>query len=226
MEGRKDALGLWIAEHEGAKFWLRVLNDLKNRGVQDILVACCDGLSGFPEAIETIFPKALAQLRVVHMIRNSLKYVAHKDYGPVCRDLKPIYLAPTLQEAQRQLENFSSTWEAKYPTVPHLWRKHWDRLTPFFSFPQEIRRLIYTTNPIESLNHSLRGVLKNKGSFPNEESVLKLLYLALLKISKKWTQPAPHWKTSLNIFYPDVSGPSPSTFFGINKWGTPFTQIS
>lgn len=200
IEGYKEILGIWITENEGAKFWLRVCNELRNRGVQDIFIACCDGLIGLPDAIEAVFPNVQVQLCIVHMVRNSLKYVSYKDYKALCKDLRNIYNAFTLKEAERQLEVFSDKWDNKYPQISQLWLRHWDRVTTFFAYTQEIRRVIYTTNPIESVNRSLRKVTKNRGSFPNEDSVIKLFYLALGNISKKWTQPIRDWKPALNQF--------------------------
>jgi putative transposase len=198
--GRKEVLGLWVTANEGAKFWLQVLTDLKNRGVKDIFIACVDGLTGFPEAIETAFPKTEVQLCIVHQVRNSLKYVSWKWRKEVAEDLKLIYTAATVEEAELQLEAFSKKWDEQLPTISRSWRVNWERLTPFLSYPAEIRRVIYTTNVIESVNSSLRKVLKNRGSFPNEEAVIKLVYLALRNISAKWNLPIRDWALAMNRF--------------------------
>lgn len=185
LEGVKNVLGMWTAETEGAKFWLQVVTELKNRGVKDIFIACVDGLKGFPEAIETIFPDTQIQLCIVHMVRHSPNHVSWKQRKEVADDLKAIYQAPTMEQAQMRLEQFEAKWDASHPTIGRSWRRNWERITPLFSYPPEIRRAIYTTNAIESLNMSLRKVTKNRGSFPNDESMFKLLYLALRNISKK-----------------------------------------
>ena len=198
--GRKEVLGLWMTQNEGAKFWLQVLTDLKNRGVRDIFIACVDGLTGFPDAIETVYPKAEVQLCVVHQVRNSLKYVSWKWRKEVAEDLKLIYTAATVEEAELQLEAFSRKWDEQLPTISRSWRQNWERLIPFLSYPQEIRRVIYTTNVIESVNSSIRKVLKNRGSFPNEEAVIKLVYLALRNISAKWNMPIRDWALAMNRF--------------------------
>jgi putative transposase len=198
--GRKEVLGLWMTQNEGAKFWLQVLTDLKNRGVKDIFIACVDGLTGFPEAIETAFPKTEVQLCIVHQVRNSLKYVSWKWRKEVAEDLKLIYTSATVEEAELQLEAFSKKWDEQLPTISRSWRQNWERLIPFLSYPQEIRRVIYTTNVIESVNSSLRKVLKNRGSFPNEEAVIKLIYLALRNISAKWNLPIRDWALAMNRF--------------------------
>lgn len=200
MDGHKELLGLWIANTEGAKFWLGVVNELKNRGVEDIFIACVDGLKGFPEAIEAVFPDTEVQLCIVHMIRNSVRYVSWRDRKQLCADLKSIYGADTLEQAALALEQFAEKWDPRYATVSQLWRKHWDRLTLFLAFPKEIRKVIYTTNAIESLNRSLRKVLKTKGAFPHDESIMKIMYLALQNISKKWTMPIRNWPAAMNQF--------------------------
>ena len=200
MDGLKEVLGLWIAQTEGAKFWLQVVTELKNRGVMDIFIACVDGLKGFPEAIESVFPQTEVQLCIVHLVRHSLNYVSWKQRKEVARDLKLIYTAATEAEAEAALEEFGAKWDAKYPTISRSWRSNWTRVIPFFSHPPEIRRIIYTTNAIESLNMSLRKVTKARGSFPNDEAVLKLLYLALRNMAKKWTMPIHEWKAALNRF--------------------------
>jgi len=200
MDGIKEVLGMWVAENEGAKFWLQVVTELRNRGVQDIFIACVDGLKGFPEAIETIFPYTQVQLCIVHMVRNSLRYVSWKQRKDVATDLKTIYQAPTADQAEMELMAFEEKWDKTHPTIGHTWRRNWERITPFFAYPPDIRKVIYTTNAIESLNMSLRKVTKNRGSFPNDESMLKLLYLALNNIAKKWTLPIRDWKAALNRF--------------------------
>lgn len=200
LNGDKELLGLWMSESEGSKFWLTVFNDLKNRGVQDCFVACIDGLKGLPEAIEAVFPKTQVQLCIVHKLRNSLKYVTWKERKAVAADLKSIYGATTITEAELALDRFADRWDGKYPAISPSWRADWERLTVFFDYPPEIRKVIYTTNAIESLNYSLRKVLKNRGAFPNDESIVKLLYLALQKIAKRWTMPIRDWKAALNQF--------------------------
>lgn len=200
MEGMKEVLGLWIAQTEGAKFWLQVVTELKNRGVSDIFIACVDGLKGFPEAIETVFPQTVVQLCIVHLVRHSLNYVNWKQRKEVAADLKTIYASATDTEAEQRLTEFSAKWDAKYPMIARSWRSNWTRVIPFFAHPPEIRRVIYTTNAIESLNMSLRKVTKARGSFPNDEAVSKLLYLALRNIAKKWTMAVHDWKAALNRF--------------------------
>ena len=199
-EGQKELLGMWISENEGAKFWLNVLTELKNRGVEDIFIACVDGLSGFPEAIETVYPRTQVQTCIVHMVRNSLKYVSWKDRKALAQDLKKMYSAATVEEAELSLNHFAEKWDDKYPTISELWRRHWAQVIPFFAYPADIRKAIYTTNAIESLNMTLRKVIKNKRSFPSDESVFKLLYLAINQISKKWTMPIHNWKSAMNRF--------------------------
>jgi putative transposase len=200
MDGLKEVLGLWIAQTEGAKFWLQVVTELKNRGVKDILIACVDGLKGFPEAIESVFPQTVVQLCIVHLVRHSLNYVNWKERKEVARDLKTIYTSATDVEAEQRLAEFSMKWDAKYPMIAKSWHSNWARVIPFFAHPEEIRRVIYTTNAIESLNMSLRKVTKARGSFPNDDAVFKLLYLALRNIAKKWTMPVQDWKAALNRF--------------------------
>lgn len=187
MEGEKEVLGLWLAQNEGAKFWLQVVTELRNRGVQDIFIACVDGLKGFPEAIEAVFPKATVQLCIVHMVRHSLNYVSWKRRPEVAADLRRIYQSATAEEAEIRLGEFEDKWDAEYLPIGQSWRRNWSRLIPFFDYPPEIRKVIYTTNAIESVNMSLRT--KNRGSFPSDEALLKLFYLALRNISKKWTCP-------------------------------------
>jgi putative transposase len=200
LHGLKEVLGMWIEQTEGAKFWLQILTELKNRGVADIFIACVDGLKGFPEAIEAVFPNAEVQLCIVHMVRHSLNYVGHKQRKEVAADLRKIYRAATREEAALRLEDFAAKWDAKYPTIAQTWRRNWERLTVFFAYPAEIRRVIYTTNAIESTNMSLRKVTKSRGSFPNDEAALKLLYLALQNITERWTMPIKDWRAALNRF--------------------------
>jgi putative transposase len=199
-DGQKELLGIWISQNEGAKFWLGVLTELKNRGVEDIFIACVDGLTGFPDAIQAVFPKTEVQLCIVHMVRNSLKYVSWQERKAVAKDLKAIYGATTLAEAELALEAFAEKWDKKYPTISKSWRTHWVNLTPFFAYEKDIRRVIYTTNAIESLNSTLRKYIKNKKVFPSDDAALKQLYLALRNISKKWTMPIQHWKQAMNCF--------------------------
>ena len=200
MAGEKEILGLWIAQTEGAKFWLQVVTELKNRGVQDIFIACVDGLKGFPEAIEAVYPKTAVQLCLVHMVRHSLNYVSWKLRKAVAADLKTVYAAATVDEAAMRLNEFDDKWGADYPTIVKSWRSNWARITPFFDYPPDIRKVIYTTNAIESVNMSLRKITKNRGSFPNDDTLLKLSYLALANISKKWTMPLRDWKAALTRF--------------------------
>jgi putative transposase len=200
MEGLKEVLGLWIAQTEGAKFWLQVVTELKNRGVRDILIACVDGLKGFPEAIESIFPQTVVQLCIVHLVRHSLNYVGWKQRKEVAQDLRTIYTAATETAAEQRLSEFSVKWDAKYPMIAKSWQSNWTRVIPFFAHPPEIRRVIYTTNAIESLNMCLRKVTKARSSFPNDDAVFKLLYLALRNIAKQWTRPLPEWPAALNRF--------------------------
>jgi len=200
MTGEKEILGLWIAQTEGAKFWLQVVTELKNRGVADIFIACVDGLKGFPDAIEAVYPQTAVQLCLVHMVRNSLNYVSWKLRKVVAADLKTIYAAATVDEAQLRLAEFEDKWGKDYPTIVKSWRSNWARITPFFDYPPEIRRIIYTTNAIESVNMSLRKVTKNRGSFPSDDALLKLFYLALANIAKKWSMPLRDWKAALTRF--------------------------
>lgn len=200
IEGLKDVLGIWLEQSEGAKFWLKIMTELKNRGVRDIFIACVDGLKGFPEAIEATFPQAEVQLCIVHMIRGSLRFISWKDRKAVTGDLKTIYQAATEEQAQANLENFAQKWDGRYPTISRSWRANWQRIIPFFAYPEEIRRIIYTTNAIESLNNTLKKTIKNRTSFPNDEAAMKLLYLSLKNIQKKWTMPARFWGKALNQF--------------------------
>lgn len=198
MRGTKEVLGIWLETNEGAKFWSKVIAELKNRGIRDILIACCDGLKGFPEAIEAIFENTIVQTCIVHMVRNSLRYVSWKDRKGVVADLRPIYTAATEEASAVALDAFEAKWNGKYPMIGKSWHSNWERVIPFFAFPAEIRKVIYTTNAIESLNSQLRKVLKNRGHFPNDEAAAKLLYLALKNAAKKWTMPIQDWGRALN----------------------------
>lgn len=200
LAGEKELLGLWIAQTEGAKFWLQVVTELKNRGVADIFIACVDGLKGFPEAIEAVFPQTAVQLCIVHLVRYSLNYVSWKLRKEVAAGLRAIYTAATVDEAERQLDAFEAQWGEAYPSIGQSWRRNWVRVIPFFDYPAEIRKVIYTTNAIESVNMGLRKITKNRGSFPSDEALLKLFYLALKNISAKWTMPIRDWKAALNRF--------------------------
>jgi transposase-like protein len=200
LDGQKELLGMWIAENEGAKFWLSVLTELQNRGLEDILIACVDGLSGFPDAIQTVYPKAQIQLCIVHMVRNSLKYVSWKDYKAVTADLKTIYQSATEQAALAELETFARTWDEKYPMISKSWRSHWDNLNTLFNYPAEIRKVIYTTNAIESLNSVIRKSTRKRKIFPHDDSAFKVVYLAIQQASKKWTMPIRNWKAAMNRF--------------------------
>ncbi len=200
LQGTKEVLGMWASENEGAKFWLAVVTELKNRGVRDIFIACVDGLKGFPEAIETVFPQTTVQLCMVHLVRYSLAYVSFKDRKAVVADLKCIYRATSLAEAEAQLEAFAEKWDARYPMIAKSWRANWTRVIPMFGLPEDIRRAVYTTNAIESLNMSLRKIIKCRSSFPSEEAAFKLLYLALQNAAKKWTMPIPNWGRAMNQF--------------------------
>jgi putative transposase len=198
LEGKKEVLGLWSSANEGAKFWLSVLTELKNRGVKDMLIVCVDGLKGFPQAIEAVFPQAEVQLCIVHLLRASLNYVPWKERREVAAALKPVYRATTAEEAAINLETFITTW-GKYKAIGKLWKENWERVIPFFAFPEEVRKVIYTTNAVEALNRGLRKIIKTRGSFPSEEAAMKLLYLALQNHSKKW-EAVQSWKQALNQF--------------------------
>ncbi len=200
LEGLKDVLGIWLEETEGAKFWLSVMTELKNRGVKDIFIACVDGLKGFPDAIEAVFPKTEVQLCIVHMVRNSLRFVSWKDRKKVAADLKTVYRAATEEQASMHLVEFADQWDSKYPMISKSWQSNWQRVIPFFAYPEEIRKIIYTTNAIESMNNTLKKTIKNRASFPNDEAALKLLYLSLKNIIKKWTMPIRNWGKALNQF--------------------------
>lgn len=200
LQGLKEVLGMWASEVEGAKFWMQIITELKNRGVSDIFVACVDGLKGFPEAIEAVFPNTQVQLCMVHLVRHCLSYVSHRDRKEVAADLKTIYQAATLEEAEQQLDQFEERWAETYPVISKSWRGSWSRVVPMFSYPSEIRRVIYTTNTIESLNMTLRKLTKNRSLFPNDDAVFKLMYLGLKNISKRWTMPIKNWSGALNQF--------------------------
>jgi putative transposase len=199
LEGRKDVLGLWTNSNEGAKFWLAVLTELKNRGVKDVLIVCIDGLRGFPQAVEAVYPEARVQLCIVHLVRASLNYVSWKERKQVAADLKAIYRAASERQASQELSEFIAKWGNRYQAIGKLWKENWDRVTPFFDFPPEVRRVMYTTNAVESLHMSLRKIIKTRGSFPSEEAALKLLYLALRNVSAKWDA-VQHWKQAMNHF--------------------------
>ncbi len=200
MEGHKELLGLWISENEGAKFWLNVLTELQNRGVKDILIACVDGLKGFPDAINTAYPQTQVQLCIVHMVRNAMKYVPWKDYKAVATDLKRIYQSVTEEEALLALDQFAERWDDKYPQISRSWRNHWDNLNTLFNYPEDIRKAIYTTNAIESVNSVIRKAIKKRKLFPTDNSAKKVIYLAIIDASKKWTMPIRNWKMALNRF--------------------------
>lgn len=199
LEGRKDVLGLWTSANEGAKFWLQVLTELRNRGVKDIFIACVDGLKGFPQAIEAMFPQAQVQTCIVHLVRASLNYVGWKERKEVAADLKTVYRAATAEEAEQRLAQFAAKWDNRFASIAALWRRQWQQVIPFFAFPAEIRKVIYTTNAVESLNMSLRKALKPRMAFPSEEAALKVMYLALRNLIRKWEQ-VRDWKAALNCF--------------------------
>ncbi len=200
LDGQKDVLGIWIEKNEGAKFWLSVFTELKNRGMNDVLIACVDGLKGLPEAIESVFPDAEVQLCIVHMVRNSLKFVSYKDRKQIASDLKEIYRSATVDQTEGSLTDFASKWDSRYPMISKSWRSNWDHIIPFFAFPEDIRKAIYTTNAIESLNNSLRKVTKTRNSFPSDEAAMKLLFMALNNIMKKWTMPIRNWSLAIHQF--------------------------
>ena len=205
-EGMKELLGLWIAQNEGSKFWMSVLTELQNRGVKDIFIASVDGLTGFPEAIKAVFPDTKVQLCVVHQIRNSLKYVSYKDRKAVAADLKNIYRSVTEEEARMELDRFAGIWDSQYPSISRSWRLNWENLITLFDYPDEIRRIIYTTNAIESLNSVIRKSIKNRKIFPNDNSVFKIIYLAIEQASRKWTMPIRDWKPAMNRFALEYEG--------------------
>ncbi len=200
MQGKKDVLGLWIGESEGAKFWMGIMTELKNRGVEDILIACIDGLKGLPDAINAVYPQTHIQLCIVHMIRNSTKYVSYKERKVLCADLKHIYSAVSEKQGLEALDDFAAKWDSKYPMISKSWKNNWANLSEFYAYPPDIRKIIYTTNAIESLNFSLRKVTKNRSAFPNDDAIFKIMYLALTNASKKWTMPIREWGAALNQF--------------------------
>ena len=206
LEGEKELLGMWCNTTEGAKFWLSVLTELKNRGLQDVLICCCDGLTGFPAAIEAVYPQAKIQLCIVHLVRQSLRYVSWKERKVLAGDLKQIYGALTLDQAETALTSFADKWDSQYPTIRQIWLRHWENITPFFAYPPEIRKVIYTTNAIESLNMTLRKVMKNRRVFSSDDTAFKQIYLALQNISKKWTMPIRDWKPALARFTIEFDG--------------------
>lgn len=209
-EGHKELLGLWIAENEGAKFWLSVLTELNNRGVKDIFIACVDGLTGFPDAINTVFPKTKIQLCIVHLVRNSMRYVPYKDMKEVVADLKSIYRAVTLEQAEIALLAFGEKWDKKYPAISRSWNNNWQNIITLFSYPEEIRKIIYTTNAIESLNSVIRKSIKNRKIFPSDQSALKVVYLAIQRASKKWTMSLHDWRSAMNRFSIEFEGRMPA----------------
>lgn len=200
IHGQKEALGLWIEQTEGAKFWLSVMTEMKNRGVENIYIVCVDGLKGFPDAIESIFPKTKVQLCIVHMLRHSLTYVGSKEKQEVAAKLKNVYGAATLEMADSALTEFAAEYDSRYPTISKSWRRNWENLTPFFAYPPDIRKAIYTTNAIESLNSVLRKTINNKASFPTDEAAMKLLYLSIRRATKRWTMPLRNWGLAMNQF--------------------------
>lgn len=206
LSGQKELLGLWIAENEGSKFWLSVLTELNQRGVKDILIACVDGLTGFPEAINAVFPKTKVQLCIVHLVRNSLRYVPHKDMKAVALDLKAIYRATTLDAAEVSLREFGEKWDKKYPAISRSWNNHWQNILTLFAFPEEIRKIIYTTNAIESLNSVIRKAINNRKIFPSDRSALKVVYLATQKAAQKWTMSVRDWRAAMNYFAIEFEG--------------------
>ncbi len=199
-EGRKEVLGLWLADNEGAKFWMGVLTDIKNRGTGDILIACMDGLTGFPDAVKAVFPDTHIQHCIVHMIRNSTKFVSYKDLKAVCRDLKAVYSAVNAEAGHDALEEFGKIWNEKYPMIYKSWQSSWNNLTEFFNYPESVRKAIYTTNAIESLNYSLRKITRNKSSFPDDDSIYKVMFLAIRNASQRWTMPVREWGLARNQF--------------------------
>lgn len=196
--GRREVLGIWLAKTEGAKFWSGILSELRHRGVQDVFVTCVDGLKGFPEAIEAVFPHTTVQTCVVHLLRNSVRFVASKDRKSVCSDLKNVYTAPSIEAADKALTDFETQWSDRYPTIGRSWRQNWDYVVPFLGFPPELRRVIYTTNAIESLNRGIRKVIKNRGHFPTERAAVKLIFLAIRKMEKDWARRVANWPLVLN----------------------------
>lgn len=209
-DGKKEVLGLWLEANEGAKFWLKVITELKNRGVEDIFIACCDGLKGFPEAVEAVFPRTIVQTCIVHMIRNSMRFVTWSKRRELCADLRRVYTAETEDAALIALAEFESTWGKSHSSIVASWRRNWERVRPFFAFPIEVRKIIYTTNAVESLNFQLRKIIKSKGHFPSDEAATKLLFLALRNAEKKWSLPPKTWKSALNQFAIHFEGRLPT----------------
>ena len=204
MDGKKDVIGMYVGENEGAKFWLSIINGLKNRGVQDILIACVDGLNGFPQAIEAVYPKTEIQQCIIHQIRNTTNYVSYKDLKKLMADLKMVYAAPDEAAALEELESFGEKWNSKYPKIYKSWSEHWATLSTYFKYPNEVRKLIYTTNAIEGFNRQLRKVTKSRTVFPSDDSLLKMLYLATMDITKKWTGRRRDWsqiRSQLEIYF-------------------------
>jgi len=212
LDGEKEVLGLWIQENEGAKFWMSVLTELQTRGVQDIFIACVDGLTGFPDAINAVFPQTKVQLCIVHMVRNSLRFVSWKERKEVAADLRKIYRSISVEEAEQELSTFAEKWDEKFPTISQMWRRHWDNLITIFEYPDDIRKAIYTTNAIESLNSVVRKAIKNRKVFPNDNSAMKVVYLAIESASKKWTMPIHNWKAALNRFMIEFPDRMPEKF--------------
>jgi len=210
IEGKKQILGLWLEANEGAKFWLKAITELRNRGVEDIFIACCDGLKGFPEAIEAVFPKAVVQTCIVHMIRNSARFVSWRDRKSLCHAMRSIYAADTEDDALHALDAFEASWGKSHPAAIAPWRRNWERVRPFFAFPREVRRILYTTNAIESLNYQLRKIIRSKGHFPSEEAATKLLFLALRNAEKKWLMPPKTWSSAMNQFHIHFEGRLPA----------------
>ncbi|MEZ3248193.1 IS256 family transposase, partial [Escherichia coli] len=200
IEGQKELPGMWLAENEGAKFWLNVLTELKNRGLNDILIASVDGLKGFPDAINTVYPEARIQLCIVHMVRNSLRFVSWKDYKAVTRDLKAIYQAPTEEAGQQVQEAFAAAWDSRYPQISRSWQANWPNLATFFAYPTDIRKVIYTTNAIESLNSVIRHAIKKRKVFPTDDSVKKVVWLTIQSASQKWMMPLKDWRMAMSRF--------------------------
>ena len=217
LEGKKELLGLWISKTEGAKFWLTVLTDLQNRGVKDVFIACVDGLSGFPEAISSVFPQTQVQLCIVHLVRNSLNFVSYKDRKAIAKDLKLVYRAPTLEIAEQALEEFADVWDKQYPMISKSWKNNWVNITAMFEYPPEIRKAIYTTNAIESVNSVIRKVIRNRKIFPSEQSALKIVYLAIAEAEKKWTMPIHHWNLAMQQFAIKLEDRFPAHLLSITK---------
>jgi len=202
----KELLGIWIAENEGSKFWMNVLTELQNRGVQDVFIAAVDGLTGFPDAINAVFPQTKIQLCIVHQVRNSLKYVSYKHRKEVAKDLKKIYQSISEEEAKMELEAFAEKWDPQYPSISKSWFRNWENLITLFDYPDEIRKIIYTTNSIESLNSVIRKSIKNRKIFPNDDSAVKIIYLAIEQASRKWSMPLRNWKPAMNRFAIEYEG--------------------